>query len=203
MNRSTSAKIIKISGYFIMTILVCSCQGNISSGENRNDTSATLSKLFKSSNESNLAINTEFLSKAMREDTHVLLTVDTDNISEETKNESVSLSDNRSDSTENSELPSEHIALVDKNMKIYWSAKALDPESGITIDVLEIFRKPDGGAEILEAVFRDPNKDGIVIGKIKNKKITGLEYYNILIRVNGDTPKTFLIDPKLKMSSVE
>lgn len=137
---------------------------------------------------------------AVRKDTNILLTVDTENITEETKNEFVVISDDRSDPSENSGSPSEHVALVDKNMKIYWSAQALNPETGTTVDVLGIFRKTDGGAEILDGVFRDPNKDGIVMGKIKNKNVEGLEYYNIMIRVNEETPRTFVIDPKIQMS---
>lgn len=136
---------------------------------------------------------------AVKEDTYVLVTVDTENISEETKNENVFITDNRSDSSENNKKPEEHVALVDKNMKIFWSGEAKDPSGNMTVDIVEIRRKAEGGAEILDAVFRDPNKDGIVIGKIKNKKVSGLEYYNIVIRVNGDTPKTYVIDPKIQM----
>ncbi|SOC80842.1 hypothetical protein SAMN06296241_2405 [Salinimicrobium sediminis] len=136
---------------------------------------------------------------AAEKDTNVLLRVDTENITEDTKNEFVFISDDRSESSEKSSSPSEHIALVEKNMKIYWRAEALEPQSGVTVDVLGIFRKPEGGSEILEGVFRDPNKDGIIMGKIKNKKVEGMEYYNIMIRVNSETPKTFLIDPKIKM----
>ncbi|GAB2777345.1 hypothetical protein GCM10010465_25090 [Actinomadura fibrosa] len=137
----------------------------------------------------------------LREDTNVLLRVDTENITEENYDETVEMSDDRSNPSEVSRKPSEHVALVDKNMKIYWRAEPLDPQLGVTVDVLGIFRKTEGGAEILENVFRDPNQDGIVMGKIKNKNIDGLEYYNILIRVNGETPETYLIDPKLKMSN--
>ena len=134
-----------------------------------------------------------------KKDTNVLLKVDTENISEGNFDRTVVISDDRSEASEVSGKPSEHVALVDKNMKIYWSAEPMDPETGVTVDVLGIFRKDEGGAEILERVFRDPNRDGIVMGKIKNKKVQGLEYYNILIRVNGETPQTFMIDPKLKM----
>lgn len=139
-------------------------------------------------------------SEILREDTNVLVTVDTDNISEETKNENVFFTDDRSDASVNSTNPSEHVAVVDKNMKIYWRGEAKNASGDVTVDIIEVRRKADGGAEILEAVFRDPNKDGIVIGKIKNKKVSGLEYYDIVIRVNGETPQTFVIDPKLKMS---
>ncbi|MFD0976850.1 hypothetical protein [Salinimicrobium gaetbulicola] len=136
----------------------------------------------------------------VREDTHVLVTVDTENISEETKNENVFITDDRSDPSQNSEKPGEHIALVDKNQKIYWRGEPKDPSANVSVDIVEIRRKADGGAEILEAVFRDPNKDGIIIGKIKNKKVSGLEYYNIVIRINGESTQTFVIDPKIQMS---
>lgn len=158
------------------------------------------SALLQNTSEELLAFNSKALPIVFRKDTNVLLTVDTENITEENKNESVFISDDRSD---NRALPSQHVAEVDKNMKIYWSAEALDPASGITVDVVEIFRKPEGGAEILDGVFRDPNKDGVVMGKIKNKKVSGMEYYNIVIRVNGDTPQTYVIDPKLKMNFEE
>ncbi|WP_324720539.1 hypothetical protein [Salinimicrobium sp. HB62] len=148
-----------------------------------------------------LAVNfSSDLSEDLRQDTNVLLTVDTEKINEGNKEEMVLITDDRSDPSENSRKPSDHVALVDKNMKIYWSAEPLDPDLGTTVDVLGIFRKTDGGAEILEGVFRDPNRDGIIMGKIKNKKVQGLEYYNILIRVNGETPETFLIDPKIRMT---
>ena len=136
----------------------------------------------------------------LREDTNVLLTVDTENITEENYDETVEMSDDRSNPSEVSRKPSEHVARVDKNMKIYWRAQPLDPQTGVTVDVVGIFRKVEGGAEILENVFRDPNQDGIVMGKIKNKNVEGLEYYDILIRINGETPKTFMIDPKLEMT---
>lgn len=137
---------------------------------------------------------------ALKRDTNVLLRVDTNNITQENYDETVQISDDRSDPSEESRKPSEHVALVDKNMKIYWSASPLDAQSGVSVDVLGIFRKTEGGAEILENVFRDPNRDGIVMGKIKDKDVEGMEYYNLLIRVNGEIPQTFIIDPKLKMS---
>lgn len=158
----------------------------------------TANLLQNSSGELSTKFRSDF-SEDIRQDTNVLLTVDTEKINEGNKDEMVFISDDRSDPSENSRKPSDHIALVDKNMKIYWRAEPLDPDLGTTVDVLGIFRKTDGGAEILEGVFRDPNRDGIVMGKIKNKKVEGLEHYNILIRVNGETPETFLIDPKLKM----
>ena len=135
-----------------------------------------------------------------KKDTHVLLTIDTRSINENNKNSMVIFSDDRSNPSENPGDPEQYVSLVDKNMKIYWSGQPADANSDKTIDILEVYRKPEGGAEILEKTFRDPNKDGIVIGKVKNKNVTGFENYNIVFRINGDTIQTFTIDPKLKMT---
>lgn len=132
-------------------------------------------------------------------DTRVVVSVDTDNITEENKYDYILFTDDRSGT---SKKPIEHVALVDKNMKIYWSGEAMDPESDITVDIIEVYRKQEGGASILEKVFRDTNQDGVVVGKIKNKKVSGFENYNIIIRVNTASPKTFVIDPKIKMTGV-
>lgn len=130
-------------------------------------------------------------------DTRVVVSVDTENITEENMYDYILFSDDRSDS---SEKPINHVAVVDKNMKIYWSGEAMDPESGVTVDIIEVYRKQEGGAVILDKVFRDTNQDGVVVGKIKNKKVQGFENYNIIIRVNTESPQTFVIDPKIKMS---
>ena len=135
-----------------------------------------------------------------KKDTHVHLTIDTRSINENNKNSMVIFSDDRSNPSENPGDPEQYVSLVDKNMKIYWSGQPADASSDKTIDILEVYRKPEGGAEILEKTFRDPNKDGIVIGKVKNKNVTGFENYNIVFRINGDTIQTFTIDPKLKMT---
>ncbi len=143
--------------------------------------------------------NTTIPGIQQNKDTHILLTVDTKTINENNINSKVVFSDDRSDPTTNPGNPETFTSIVDKNMKVYWSAVPKDANSTDTVDVLSIYRKPEGGAEILEATFKDPNKDGIIIGKIKNKKVNGLELYSVLIRINGDTIKTFLVDPKLQM----
>jgi hypothetical protein len=179
-----------------LSVLIFSCKENVDGQQKFAENTA----LLQNPSVEIPAINIGEISAVNPKDTHVLLTVDTENITEETKNDFVVISDNRSDPSGSSGFPSEHIALVDKNMKIYWSAVALNPQSGTTVDVLGIFRKAEGGSEILDGVFLDPNKDGIVMGKIKNKKVDGLEYYDILIRINEESPRTFVIDPKLQMS---
>jgi hypothetical protein len=132
-------------------------------------------------------------------DTKILLTVDTKTINQNNIDSKVVFSDDRSDPNTNPGNPKTFTSRVDKNMKVYWSAVPKDVNSTETVDVMAIYRKPEGGAEILENTFKDPNKDGIIIGKIKNKNVSGLEFYSVLIRINGDTIKTFLVDPKLEM----
>tara|TARA_R100001369_G_scaffold92896_1_gene141130 strand:+ start:157703 stop:157963 length:261 start_codon:yes stop_codon:yes gene_type:complete len=85
-------------------------------------------------------------------------------------------------------------------MKVYWSGVAKDTTTGDEVAILGIFRKPDGGADILESLSKDPNKNGVVVGKVKNKSISGFEYYSVEFRINGDTLRTYLVDPKLKMT---
>ncbi len=197
MRKKPTIQILPVFLVLCLSFGTFSCNEHKTNGDREQVASGEMS-LLQNSSEDILAMNSEILPVEARKDTNVLLTVDTENITEETVEEFVKISDDRSGSSENV-LPSNHVALVDKNMKIYWSAEALNPQLGTTVDVLGIFRKPEGGAEILDGVFRDPNKDGIVMGKIKNKKVEGLEYYNIMIRINEETPRTFVIDPKLQM----
>lgn len=136
-------------------------------------------------------------------DTNVLLTIDTKTINENNVDSKVVFSDDRSDPISNPGNPSTFTSLVDRNMKVFWSGVAKDPDSDETIDIIAIYRKPQGGAEILESTFRDPNKDGIVVGKVKNKKVQGQEYYSVVFRINGETPRTFVVDPKLQMHTLE
>ncbi|MCC8360690.1 hypothetical protein [Salinimicrobium sediminilitoris] len=197
MRKKPTIQILPVFLVLCLSFGTFSCNESKTQGDPEQVASGEMS-LLQNSSEDILAMNSEILPVEATKDTNVLLTVDTENITEETVEEFVKISDDRSGSSEGV-LPSDHVALVEKNMKIFWSAEALDPQLETTVDVLGIFRKPEGGAEILDGVFRDPNKDGIVMGKIKNKKVNGLEYYNIMIRINEETPRTFVIDPKLQM----
>ncbi len=132
-------------------------------------------------------------------DTHILLTIDTKTINQNNISAKVVFSDDRSDPIQNPGDPASFTSVVNKNMKVYWSGVAKDTTSGDEVAVLGIYRKPDGGAEILESLAKDPNKNGVVVGKVKNKNITGFEYYSVEFRINEDTLRTFLVDPKLKM----
>ncbi len=134
-----------------------------------------------------------------RKDTHILLTVDTETINQNNIDAKVVFSDDRSTPSENPGDPKTFISIVDKNKKVYWSAVPKDPNSGLSIDVLAIFRKEDGGAEIMEDIYIEEGKKGVVVAKIKNKKVLGLENYSVVFRINEDTPRTFVVDPKLEM----
>jgi len=152
----------------------------------------------------NLAVQTSDVSKGhidtiLKKDTHVLVTVNTDSLNRSNMDSMILLSDDRSDPSENPGNPSTFTSLVDKNQKIYWSGVAKDKNSTDVINILKIYRKTDGGAVILDKTFKDPDKNGVVVGKIKNKKVEGLEYYNIRFMVNQDSTKIYDIDPKLRM----
>ena len=139
----------------------------------------------------------------VRQDTNVLLTVNTDSLNSSNTDVMIVLSDDRSDPSENPGNPSAFTSWVDKNQKIYWSGVPKDENSTDVINILEIYRKTEGGAEILDKTFKDPNKNGVVVGKIKNKKVEGLEYYNIKFMINQDSTRIYDIDPKLRMTLAE
>jgi len=138
----------------------------------------------------------------LKKDTNVLVTVNTKEIDKSNIESTVVLSDDRSEPSENSGKPSSFVSVVEKNQKIYWRGAAKDPNSGDVVEILKIYRKTDGGSEILDKTFKDPNKRGVVVGKIKNKKIAGLEYYNIRIIINQDSTRIYDIDPKLRMLAI-
>lgn len=135
-----------------------------------------------------------------KKDTNVLLTVNTKKINPGNVNEAVSFS-NEGDSKPGSGKPADFVSEVYRNMKITWYGKAED--AGDTIQILEITRKPSGGAEILDKTFKDPNNDGIVKGKIKDEDVPGDELYNVKFRINNDPNKEFTVDPKLRMLSTD
>ncbi len=134
-----------------------------------------------------------------RKDVQVVLVVDTDGINEqnlESKVLFVNVGDSTASRTGNSK---NFLTKVYKNKKIEWSAVPKDETSSLSIDVLAIFRKEDGGAEIMEDIYIEEGKKGVVTAKIKNKKVDGIENYSVVFRINEETPRTFVIDPKLQM----
>tara|TARA_R100000935_G_C2828833_1_gene163859 strand:+ start:1034 stop:1546 length:513 start_codon:yes stop_codon:yes gene_type:complete len=134
-----------------------------------------------------------------RKDVQVVLVIDTDGINVQnldTKVLFVNVGDSTSSRTGN---PSNFITKVYKNKKIQWSAVPKDETSGLTIDVLFVFRKQDGGVEMVDDYDYDKSKKGVVVAKIKNKKVEGFENYNVIFRINEEPVRTFQVDPKLQM----
>ena len=98
--------------------------------------------------------------------------------------------------------PENYVSLVDQNRKIYWRGKALDETTGDRIDITAFYRKPEGGAEILENTFEDPEQEGVLVGKVRNEQVSGYELYSLEFSIiNGDMVRTYTVDPKLKMTS--
>ncbi|MDT0643453.1 hypothetical protein RM553_11480 [Zunongwangia sp. F363] len=136
------------------------------------------------------------------QDTYVLLTIDTENITENNMNTTVVFTDDRSDISENPGDPDSHVALVDKGMKIYWMGQPLNSNSDVTIQILDAYRKPEGGPVILTDVYTSSSLEGVLIGQIREDYVSEPESYSIVFRINdGETQHTYTIDPKLKMSS--
>ena len=133
------------------------------------------------------------------EDTYVTVIVDTENINEDNLNETVFFTDSRSSGTSNLSSPLNHTALVNKNRRIFWSGKTLDENNFETIEILEIYRKQDGGEVILTRTYTDPDLEGVVIGDIRPDYVDGLEFYNLVFKIHGETERTFTVDPKIKM----
>ncbi|MCH4824393.1 hypothetical protein ML462_14565 [Gramella lutea] len=133
------------------------------------------------------------------EDTYVVVTVDTENINEDNLNTTVFFTDSRSNSTSNVSSPENHIALVDKNRKIFWSGRTLE-NTGEIIEIVEIYRKEEGGEFILVRTYTDPEMEGFVIGDIRSDYVEGFEFYNLILTIYGETERTFVIDPKLQMN---
>lgn len=191
-------EMFRTAGILAVCLILGSCKNEKTEQQHNSNDSKELALIA----ENNIVVpnaTTSILGIQQNKDTNILLTVDTKTINQNNIDSKVVFSDDRSDPTTNPGDPKTFTSIVDKNMKVYWSAVPKDATSTETVDVLAIYRKPEGGAEILETTYKDPNKDGIIIGKIKNKKVNGLEEYSVLIRINGDTLKTFMVDPKLEM----
>ncbi|CAM4247824.1 hypothetical protein [Gillisia hiemivivida] len=151
-------------------------------------------------NDYNLAITVKNNTiEVERKDVQVVLVIDTDGINNSNLDSKV-LFVNVGDTTENrSGYSKNFLTKVYKNKKIQWSAVPQDENSSLTIDVLAIFRKEDAGAEIMEDIYIEEGKKGVVTAKIKNKKVVGIENYSVVFRINEEIPRTFTVDPKLQM----
>ncbi len=183
-----------VSFLFIFCVLI-SCDQHKKSHLKNSKEMAMKSAINKNAGETFLNSSVQSQSK----DTHILLTIDTKTINQNNLNSKVVFSDDRSDPAQNPGDPASFTSIVNKNMKVYWSGVAKDTTSGDVVNILGVYRKPDGGSEILEIIGKDPNKNGVVVGKVKNKSVSGFEYYSVEFEINQDTLMVFLVDPKLKM----
>lgn len=197
---TTPKEVIRYTGIMVIFLIFGSCKNDQTPSGNSSKVSKELAQAGE--NSADLFFSNSLISGLQEsKDTNVLLTIDTKTINENNVDSKVVFSDDRSDPTTNPGNPESFTSIVDKNMKVYWSGVPQDSDSNETIDIIAIYRKPEGGAEILESTFRDPNRDGIVIGKVKNRNVSGLEYYSVVFRINGETPRTFVVDPKLQMNN--
>lgn len=197
---TTLKEVIKYTGIMAIFLIFGSCKNDNTPSVNSSKMSKELAQAGE--NSADLFFSNSLISGLQEsKDTNVLLTIDTKTINENNVDSKVVFSDDRSDPATNPGNPESFTSIVDKNMKVYWSGVPQDSDSNETIDIIAIYRKPEGGAEILESTFRDPNRDGIVIGKVKNRNVSGLEYYSVVFRINGETPRTFVVDPKLQMNN--
>lgn len=136
-----------------------------------------------------------------KKNTEVVVTVDTEKINEGNIQAVVEFSDDRKEIPDNSRAPEKHIAIVDKNMKIFWKGKPKNGNSENRVMITEVGSKEgDGGPQILKKTLKDPDRDGVVFGKIRNTEVKGDESYYIKFTVKGDPDMEFTIDPKLRMT---
>ncbi|RKS50512.1 hypothetical protein BC962_2282 [Gillisia mitskevichiae] len=156
--------------------------------------------IFNSNSSANLELGimdneAELVSK----DAYVLLTIDTGKINERNLDSTVVFSNVEGNSVTNSGSPKDFVTTVYKNMKIYWSGEPKDGNSNAVIEILDIERKPNGGAKILRFSTKNHQKKGLEM-KIKNKDVEGEELYNVKFSITeGNNIKYFTVDPKLQM----
>ncbi|WP_010228562.1 hypothetical protein [Gillisia marina] len=143
-------------------------------------------------------INQELVAK----DADVLLEIDTEDINESNLDSKVVFINIVDGVRINSGSPKEFLTKVEKNIKVFWEGVPKESSSNATIDILDIRRKSNqnNNAKILK--FSTKQKKGKKVEiKVKNKKITGEEYYEVQFRIiyEDNSTKTFWVDPKLEM----
>ncbi len=189
---------IKTASFLAILLVLISFKNDKPTSQNSLEDSKDL--IWNHENKDNMAIPIKFnINDLERKDVQVVLEIDTDGITQQnldTKVLFVNVGDSTPSRTGN---PKNFLTKVYKNKKIQWSAVAKDETSGLTIDVLAVFRKQDGGAEIVDNFDYDRSKKGVVVAKIKNKKVEGFENYNVVFRINEEPARTFVVDPKLQM----
>lgn len=131
----------------------------------------------------------------MGQNTTITITVDTEKINSNNKNQCVVFTDDRDDPPQEPGKPEDYVSSVSKNMKVTWVGKS---ENGTdTVEIHEVSRKSkDGGSKILEN-SKNTSHNGTVEAKVKDEDVPGYEFYDVKFKINGDNE--FTIDPKLLM----
>ncbi|GAB2777073.1 hypothetical protein [Salinimicrobium soli] len=124
-------------------------------------------------------------------DVNIYMEVDTENLNQQNVETKVKFSDNNGDRQNGT--PENFVSKVYRDKKVTWSGSAKNGSSDEVV-ITNITRKEDGGSEIWKKI--DPKNDGTVEAKIKDKKVTGTENYDVHFTVNG---VSYTVDPKLQM----
>ena len=140
-------------------------------------------------------------------DTYVIVTVDTCSIEKGNEDQTVTFSDNRGD------MPGAGMAFkskVDQGKKIFWVGNVKEHgqnceqkgeefymKNSVEVKQIEIKYEPGNRHILKKDYYTDTNNDGIVVGKVKNVEVQGVEKYNITILVNGTD--WYTIDPQMEM----
>lgn len=134
-------------------------------------------------------------------DTIVTLTVDTENISDKNKNDTVYFTDNREcDPKENPGDPEHYVSTVDEGMSIIWTGFSKNGKDKVIVTFVEKKKDGKGGADILEDIaLGDPKRNRDVVASIVKKYVEGYESYNVTLTINDDKKKVYTIDPKLQI----
>jgi hypothetical protein len=147
-------------------------------------------------------------------DTVVTITVDTGSVNETNKNSKITFSDDRSDPSENPGDPGNYISTVSSTKKVTYKAVVKDKTTypNDSVAVKKVFKKKTGGGvEILKKdSYTDNNNDGVVVGQVRDNKITGTENYTVTIAVtttrgsDGNYVTSTInydVDPKIQMNT--
>ncbi|WP_026838183.1 hypothetical protein [Gillisia sp. JM1] len=189
---------IRTASFLTILLVLISFKNEKPTSQNYLEISKEL--VLNNENDYNLAIPVKNNAiEVERKDVQVVLVIDTDGINEANLDAKVLFVNVGDTTATRSGDPKNFLTKVYKNRKIEWSAVPQNENSSLTIDVLAIFRKEDGGAELMEDIYIEEGKKGVVTAKIKNKKVEGIENYSVVFRINEEPPRTFVVDPKLQM----
>lgn len=143
-----------------------------------------------------------------KQNTTITLSVDTDNITESTKNTATEFSDNRGDPPTPGD-PANFTSIVTKNFMVYWSAVGKDNIGTVEIMdvipcVIPLVKKDAKEKEIIKNIKKKSNNNNNWQWQAKVKNDAGIEpgdyeKYMLIIKVDNDSSKVFTIDPKLKI----